>query len=115
MYASMPLLRFCERATDMYVAPDALTPGPEGPEAHCDEADHIDIPGYPNSRALATEALQNCTTHLHRRFKQGITFGERLLDPKDQKIRPEMVELGDNPDGTLNDCQFAGTTPFPGV
>jgi cyanate permease len=28
-------------------APDTLDPVPEGPEAHCDDADYLDVPGYP--------------------------------------------------------------------
>ncbi|KAH7333298.1 hypothetical protein BKA65DRAFT_460002 [Rhexocercosporidium sp. MPI-PUGE-AT-0058] len=96
-------------------SPDSLTPTPEGPEAHCDEADFIDIPGYPNSRAAASAELQKCATHLHGRFKQGIKFAERILDPTTKKIKKSMVDLRDNSDGTRNDCQFAGTTPFPGL
>src|SRR4051794_195438 len=39
-------------------APDTFDPLPEGPEAHCDDADYLDIPGYPQSRAEANAKLQ---------------------------------------------------------
>lgn len=83
-------------------SPDTLDPIPEGPEAHCDDADYLDIPGYPQTRAEATAKLQACVDHFRARFRQAWTAAAELLDER-KRIRPGMVELG-NP---LGDCTFA--------
>src|SRR5262249_2382435 len=41
------------------------------PEAHCDDADYLDAPGYPQSRAEATSAIQRCVDHLREEFRNG--------------------------------------------
>src|SRR4051812_48341624 len=88
-------------------APDTFDPLPEGPEAHCDDADYLDIPGYPQSRAEANAKLQACVDHLRHRFRQAVGAADRLLDDR-HRVRKEMVQLtsifGDR------DCTFA----FPG-
>lgn len=84
-------------------APDTLDPVPEGPEAHCDDADYLDVPGYPQSRAQATANLQACIDHLRTRFRQAWASAERLLDEK-TRIRPDMVGLSGPFAG---DCTFA--------
>ena len=87
-------------------APDTFDPAPEGPEAHCDNADFIDIPGYPRTREEATQALQECVDHLRRRFLQAQKAAEQLLDDR-KRIRQDMVDF----DGILRgNCYFA----FPG-
>ncbi|KAK5651586.1 hypothetical protein OQA88_11859 [Cercophora sp. LCS_1] len=84
-------------------SPDTMDPVPEGPEAHCDDADFIDMPGYPRSRAEATEALQTCVNHLRARFRQAWRSAEDLLDDKGA-IRNDMVDLSRAFGG---DCIFA--------
>ncbi|KAK4125823.1 hypothetical protein N657DRAFT_569150 [Parathielavia appendiculata] len=81
-------------------APDTLDPVPEGPEAHCDDADYLDLPGYPQTRAEANAKLQACLNHLRNRFRQAIVSGSRLVDER-RRIRREMVDLSGG------DCAFA--------
>jgi Mg-chelatase subunit ChlD len=84
-------------------SPDTLDPIPEGPEAHCDNADFVDIPDYPQKRWQADGRLQTCVNHLRVRFSQGVETAARLLDDKN-RIRKEMVEILDPKVGT---CTFA--------
>ncbi|KAJ4413915.1 hypothetical protein N0V85_003382 [Neurospora sp. IMI 360204] len=101
-------------------APDLLDPVPEGPEAHCDDADFIDIPGYPRTREQATQALQTCVDHLRGRFKQAWKSAADLIELDEEvtneegsahlqkkgqlRIRRDMVDLSPFPGG---DCRFA--------
>ncbi|KAK0649995.1 hypothetical protein B0T16DRAFT_411013 [Cercophora newfieldiana] len=87
-------------------APDTLDPVPEGPDAHCDDADFLDIPGYPQNRSSATAALQRCVDHLRARFHQAMFSAEQLLDDTGA-VRPDMVDLS-NPFG--GNCVFAFPT-----
>ncbi|KAK1760085.1 Opticin [Echria macrotheca] len=84
-------------------APDTMDPVPEGAEAHCDDADFIDIPGYPRTRDEATAALQTCVDHLRGRFRQAWGSARRLLD-EDGRIRKDMVSLSNMFGG---DCIYA--------
>ena len=77
-------------------APDSLLP--EGPEAHCDDADFLDVPEYPVARWEATAQLQACVNHLRLRFEQSWQSAFRLLDDQGQ-IGNDMVGLED-------DCPF---------
>ncbi|KAF2397155.1 hypothetical protein EJ06DRAFT_533341 [Trichodelitschia bisporula] len=67
-------------------APDTLDPVPEGPHAHCDNADFFDhgawgLDGkYPRSRAQATETLQACIDHLRTRMMEGLDAAEKIVD-----------------------------------
>ncbi|KXX74014.1 Opticin [Madurella mycetomatis] len=83
-------------------SPDTLDPIPEGPEAHCDDADYLDIPGYPQTRAEATAKLQACVDHFRARFRQAWAAAAELLDER-KRIRPGMVELANS----FGDCTFA--------
>lgn len=83
-------------------SPDTLDPVPEGPEAHCDDADFLDVPGYPQTRAEATAKLQACVDHFRARFRQAWKAAGQLLDER-KRIRPGMVELG----SPFGDCTFA--------
>lgn len=74
----------------MVGSPDDLLP--EGPEAHCDDADYFPASGYPRSRAQATEQLQRCVDHLRMRFGQGVRGTARMLDNSD-RIIAGMAEL----------------------
>ncbi|KAK4170044.1 hypothetical protein QBC43DRAFT_307054 [Cladorrhinum sp. PSN259] len=84
-------------------APDTLDPVPEGPEAHCDDADFVDIPGYPQSREEATANLQVCVDHMRARFRQAWVSAEGLVDERN-RIRLGGVELVNAFGG---DCRFA--------
>lgn len=101
-------------------APDTLDPVPEGPEAHCDDADFIDIPGYPRTREQATQALQTCVDHIRGRFKQAWKSATDLIELDEEvtnaegsahlqkkgqlRIRRDMVDLSPFAGG---DCRFA--------
>jgi hypothetical protein len=62
-------------------APDTLDPVPEGPEAHCDNADFLDSDGeYPQSRDEATRQLQTCVDHLRERFSEGLDAADNIVD-----------------------------------
>jgi hypothetical protein len=74
----------------MVGSPDDILP--EGPEAHCDDADFYFEAGYPRTRAQASEQLQRCVDHLRMRFGQGIRGTARMLNSTDH-ILPEMTEL----------------------
>lgn len=74
----------------------------EGPLAHCDNADFLDIPGYPTSRTASTAMLQGCVSHLRNRVTQGVAAASSILTDKDL-IKKNEVELGscdfqDDPD-----------------
>jgi len=84
-------------------APDTLDPIPEGPEAHCDDADYLDIPGYPQTRAQATARLQVCIDHLRTRFHQALVAAARLLDDR-KRIREDMVDISSP---LFGDCTYA--------
>ncbi|KAK3398392.1 hypothetical protein B0T20DRAFT_411027 [Sordaria brevicollis] len=104
-------------------APDTLDPVPEGPEAHCDDADFIDMPGYPRTREQATQALQTCVDHLRGRFKQAWESAADLIELDEEvtneegsahlqkkgqlRIRRDMVDLSPFAGG---DCRFAFST-----
>ncbi|KAK4247308.1 hypothetical protein C7999DRAFT_14623 [Corynascus novoguineensis] len=87
-------------------APDTFDPFPEGPEAHCDDADYLDIPEYPQSRTEANAKLQACVDHLRHRFRQAVGAADRLLDER-HRVRRDMVQLS----LPYGDCTFA----FPGL
>ncbi|KAF2684198.1 hypothetical protein K458DRAFT_431769 [Lentithecium fluviatile CBS 122367] len=81
-------------------SPDTLPP--EGPEAHCDDADFLDIPNYPQSRVDATAALQRCVTFLRTRFIQGINGAGRMVDA-DNKLITRDITIG----GIAGPCVFS--------
>lgn len=81
----------------MVGSPDDLLP--EGPEAHCDDADYLDIPGYPKTREQATEQLEACVNHLRMRFGQAVRGAPRLLNAENA-IASEQAVLGDE-----NECE----------
>ncbi|KAK4188173.1 hypothetical protein QBC35DRAFT_497173 [Podospora australis] len=81
-------------------APDALDPVPEGAEAHCDDADYLDIPGYPQTRKEANEKLQICINHLRRQFRRGIVAADQLIDER-SRVRPSAVDFS-----FPGDCTF---------
>jgi hypothetical protein len=84
-------------------APDTLDPAPEGAVAHCDNADYLDVPGYPQNRTEANSELQKCVDHLRRRFRQAMGAAGRLLDDRN-RIRHDMVDI---PKPSGGDCTFA--------
>jgi hypothetical protein len=87
-------------------APDMLDPVPEGPEAHCDNADFLDAQlfnlnvEYPVTRQEATNQLQICVSHMRGRIEEGIDAAGRIVDDGARIITPE-VDIG-----TL-DCRFS--------
>ncbi|KAF1979347.1 hypothetical protein BU23DRAFT_549352 [Bimuria novae-zelandiae CBS 107.79] len=87
-------------------APDLLDPVPEGPEAHCDNADFLDTEAhgieaaYPRTRQEATAQLQVCTNHLRLRFLEGVDAADKLVDQHARIIAPEVDISG-------SDCRFS--------
>jgi hypothetical protein len=77
-------------------APDTLDPVPEGPEAHCDNADFLDSLGlgleqpYPRTREQATEELQKCVDHLRERFSEGLDAADNLVDEHARIVESEV-------------------------
>ncbi|KAF1960389.1 hypothetical protein CC80DRAFT_590645 [Byssothecium circinans] len=71
-------------------SPDTLPP--EDSEAHCDDADFLNIPGYPRTRGEATAQLQRCVDHLRMRFIQGVNGAGRMVDD-DNKVIEDEVDL----------------------
>jgi hypothetical protein len=70
------------------------------PAAHCDDADFLNVPGYPQSRAAATAALMACIAHLRTDFQNGIAGADGLFDSDGELVGSE-VDL-------TSDCTFAG-------
>jgi hypothetical protein len=68
--------------------------------AHCDNADFLATPGYPQSRAGATATLLECRAHLRGRFMQAVTAAARLLDDRG-RIKAAEVDLSSS-------CTFVG-------
>lgn len=60
--------------------------------AHCDDADYLDQPGYPRTRAQASEKLIECVTHLKGRLDQALTASK------------DIVANGMVPDGSSVQC-----------
>lgn len=87
-------------------APDMLDPTPEGPEAHCDNADFFDSltyglkSPYPRTREDATAQLQTCTNHLRLRFAEGIDAADKIVDQNARIIAPHV-------DISSSDCRFS--------
>jgi len=87
-------------------APDMLDPTPEGPEAHCDNADFLDSyayglgVAYPRTREEATAQLQACTNHLRTRFIEGIDAADNMVDQDARIVGPEV-------DISRTDCRFS--------
>jgi hypothetical protein len=75
-------------------APDMLDPTPEGPEAHCDNADFLNSTGYPQSRWQATAQLQKCVDHLRERFREGVDAADKIVDEAGRIIRPQVFISG---------------------
>ncbi|KAH7131807.1 CinY protein [Dendryphion nanum] len=75
----------------MVGSPDDLPP--EGPSAHCDDADFLDIASYPRTRAQATAQLQSCVDHLRMRFGQAVRGTSRMLNATNKAILRSMTHL----------------------
>ncbi|KIW04647.1 uncharacterized protein PV09_04392 [Verruconis gallopava] len=77
-------------------APDMLDPVPEGPEAHCDNADFLDTASlglgdvYPRTREEATASLQACVNHLRLRFEEGIDAADKIVDEEARIFAPHV-------------------------
>jgi len=77
-------------------APDTLDPVPEGPEAHCDNADFLDSLAlgldrpYPQTRAEATKQLQICVDHLRERFEEGLDAADNIVDEHARIVEGEV-------------------------
>ncbi|KAF2010729.1 hypothetical protein BU24DRAFT_426940 [Aaosphaeria arxii CBS 175.79] len=87
-------------------APDMLDPIPEGPNAHCDNADFLDAVAfglndtYPRTRLQATATLQDCANHLRMRFAEGIAAADKITDIDARIVAPEV-------DISSRDCMFS--------
>jgi len=76
--------------------PDNVFDWPSGlgepSEAHCDDADFLDIAGYPQSREQATAALLRCVSHIHDRLQQGLDAAAEILGA-DGYIDPDKAKI----------------------
>ncbi len=66
--------------------------------AHCDDADFLNVAGYPRTRSQATAQLRACVDHLRVRFRQGRDASAALLRA-DGTVDPGQVDL-------TSDCTF---------
>jgi hypothetical protein len=71
------------------------------PTAHCDDADFLNVPGYPTPRAAATAELMACVAHLRGDFQQGIDGAAGLFDSNGD-LKGDQVDIA-------SDCTFAGS------
>lgn len=72
-------------------------------DAHCDDADYLDKPGYPQSRAQATAALESCLSHLRAKFSEAwIQAKEMVSEGTTPVIFPDKVKIGGG-------CPFRGS------
>lgn len=71
-------------------------------DAHCDDADYLDKPGYPRTRAQATAALESCMSHLQSRFS------EAWIQAR------EIVPAGNPPTIVASKVDISGGCPFSG-
>lgn len=91
---------FAQGSNGAVGAPDMLDPTPEGPEAHCDNADFLNTATYPQTREQATGQLQTCVDHLRERFLEGVQAADKIVDEAGRIIWPQ-VEL------SVLDCRFS--------
>ena len=82
-------------------SPDTLRLLPEKAEAHCDDADFLNVSGYPQTREEATAKLQACVEHLRMRFIQGVNAAARMLDSNNNLIPDEASVFA-----YVNHCEF---------
>ncbi|WP_225847738.1 vWA domain-containing protein [Streptomyces sp. HPF1205] len=61
-------------------------------EAHCDNADFLDVPGYPHDRTARDNAINGCIDHARARYDQGVTAAGQLLDSGDV-LRGDQVDI----------------------
>jgi len=72
-------------------------------DAHCDDADYLDKPGYPRTRAQATEALESCLSHLRAKFTEAwISAKEMVSDSASPVIFSDKVKIAGG-------CPFTGS------
>ncbi|HEU5110311.1 MAG TPA: hypothetical protein VFT95_17355, partial [Micromonosporaceae bacterium] len=50
------------------------------PDAHCDDADYMNVAGYPRTRAQATAQFQECVNHLQNMFEHGLASSPDMID-----------------------------------
>ncbi|MEW1751708.1 CinY protein [Streptomyces angustmyceticus] len=62
--------------------------------AHCDDADFLAAPGYPQSRAAASAALRNCVTHLKADFSRGVARAAGMAPGGEVDVRDVNLEPG---------------------
>jgi hypothetical protein len=60
------------------------------PVAHCDDADHLDKPGYPQAAAKASAQLLACLHHLEGDFKAAVAAADGVTDPKGNLIAAQV-------------------------
>ena len=73
------------------------------PEAHCDDADFLNVAGYPQSRLAASAALLACVAHLRGDFNAGISGAAGIFDSNGD-LKGDEVDI-------TSDCTFAGSVP----
>lgn len=75
-------------------------------EPHCTDADYLDRPRYPSSRKEATRQLDDCLSHLRKRWYKAVAEAEGLLFPDRDQVDPAAVRISP-------DCEFPDErTPY---
>ncbi len=69
-------------------------------KAHCDNGDHMDIPGYPNSQAKAQATLTTCQTWISENLNAAVRAADVLVDANG-KIRDKEIP-------TFFSCTYLG-------
>ena len=59
-------------------------------KAHCDNGDHLDLPGYPRSRDEARQALENCRTWMRAKLDEAVIDAGGLVDANG-RLRPGQL------------------------
>ena len=69
--------------------------------AHCSGGDFLDVPGYPQSKAQARAALEECRTYMAENLAHAVTDAAGLLDDRNAVRRRET--------SLAIDCTYAGS------
>ena len=72
------------------------------PRAHCDDADYLNVAGYPQSRAKATTTLLGCIAYLKSEFTGGVTSAGAMMS--NGSFVSSQVSVG-------SDCTFVLGVP----
>jgi len=61
-------------------------------QAHCDSGDFFDIPDYPQTRAQAERALENCRTWMQAKLQEAVNDSAKLVDDQG-RLRQSQLSI----------------------